>query len=193
MDDEIEQLVVQVRADTQGFARDVATLRTQIDGPLSDGLSRAGRTLEAGLLGALRRGSLGFEDLRRIALAALSDIADAAIRAGLGELGAGGEGGGGLFSLGASLIGALLGAPGRATGGPVGPGRAYLVGERGPELFVPTSSGTIRANGVGGGDRTVNVTISLAGAARSAPPEALRRSAGQIGRDVRRALAEDAR
>jgi tape measure domain-containing protein len=31
----------------------------------------------------------------------------------------------------------------RAAGGPVGRGRSYLVGEQGPELFVPGSSGTI--------------------------------------------------
>jgi len=34
-----------------------------------------------------------------------------------------------------------------ARGGPVAGGRPYLVGERGPELFVPTESGTIVSNG----------------------------------------------
>jgi len=41
-----------------------------------------------------------------------------------------------------------------AAGGPVAAGGAYVVGERGPELFVPPSSGTIVPNG-GGGARVV--------------------------------------
>src|SRR5690606_16667076 len=36
--------------------------------------------------------------------------------------------------------------PGRAMGGPVQAGRAYVVGERGPELFVPRQSGTVVPN-----------------------------------------------
>ena len=34
----------------------------------------------------------------------------------------------------------------RANGGPVGGGRAYLVGERGPEIFVPGATGQITSN-----------------------------------------------
>lgn len=37
----------------------------------------------------------------------------------------------------------------KAEGGPVSSGRAYMVGERGPELFVPRSSGNIVPNGGG--------------------------------------------
>lgn len=40
--------------------------------------------------------------------------------------------------------------PGRASGGPVSAGRPYMVGERGPELFIPGQSGSIQANGSGG-------------------------------------------
>ena len=36
--------------------------------------------------------------------------------------------------------------PGRAIGGPVSQGKPYLVGERGPELFMPNSSGNIVSN-----------------------------------------------
>ena len=45
----------------------------------------------------------------------------------------------------------------RATGGPVDGGGAYLVGEVGPELFVPHSSGTIVPNNALGG-QTINST-----------------------------------
>ena len=56
----------------------------------------------------------------------------------------------------------------RAAGGPVSAGKAYLVGERGPELFVPGQSGGIVANG--GGGATINVTVNALdpnGAARA--------------------------
>lgn len=35
---------------------------------------------------------------------------------------------------------------GRATGGPVMSGKPYMVGENGPEMFIPSSSGTIQKN-----------------------------------------------
>lgn len=55
-----------------------------------------------------------------------------------------------------SFFGTLAG--GRAAGGPVSAGSAYLVGEQGPELFMPRSSGTIIPNGGMGG---VNVSYSI--------------------------------
>lgn len=46
----------------------------------------------------------------------------------------------------------------RALGGPVEPGKAFLVGERGPELFLPPSSGSIVPNNrLGGGNVKVVV------------------------------------
>jgi phage-related minor tail protein len=47
-----------------------------------------------------------------------------------------------------SLVGSILPVAGaRASGGAVASGNAYLVGEQGPELFVPASSGSVAANG----------------------------------------------
>lgn len=54
-----------------------------------------------------------------------------------------------------------LGGNGRASGGPVTGGQAYLVGEQGPEIFKPDQSGTIIPNdklGSGGG---VNLTVNV--------------------------------
>jgi len=45
-----------------------------------------------------------------------------------------------------SGIGGVFALPARASGGPVYSGSAYLVGEQGPELFVPRDSGTIIPN-----------------------------------------------
>jgi hypothetical protein len=74
-------------------------------------------------------------------------------------------------------INSILGipnVPARADGGHVGGNKPYLVGERGPELFVPGKTGTIIPNknmggGNGGGGVTVNVD-----ARGSADPAAVR-------------------
>jgi len=50
-----------------------------------------------------------------------------------------------------------------ADGGPVSAGRPYIVGERGPEMFVPRSTGSIYPNdamGMGGANIVVNVDAS---------------------------------
>jgi hypothetical protein len=62
------------------------------------------------------------------------------------------------------------------------------VGERGPELFVPTTSGSVAAATAPGG-RDVRVAITVnAGAGESAA--ALQRSSRQVARAVRQSLAE---
>jgi len=64
----------------------------------------------------------------------------------------GGGGGGGFF---------------RAEGGPVATSQPYVVGEQGPELFIPSTSGTIVPNNMagGGGDVSVNFNINTVDAA----------------------------
>jgi len=62
---------------------------------------------------------------------------------------------------GVGLLSILTGRFGkRAAGGPVSAGSPYLVGERGPELFMPRTSGSIYPNdamGMGGANIVVNV------------------------------------
>lgn len=49
----------------------------------------------------------------------------------------------------------------RAAGGPVMAGMPYMVGERGPEMFVPSTAGNIIPNGAGGaGGMNVDITIN---------------------------------
>lgn len=65
------------------------------------------------------------------------------------------------FGAGGSITGFSGGIFGRANGGPVSANKPYLVGERGPELFTPGSSGSITPNGeFGGGSTTIinNIT-----------------------------------
>lgn len=84
--------------------------------------------------------------------------------------GGGGSGGGlldGLFKsvLGSSAVGAPMSILPRAAGGDVGMGRPYLVGENGPELFVPGASGSIlpRVSGGGGGAPVFHIHQNITG------------------------------
>ncbi len=176
MDEDFEALALSVRADATGFSRDVEAMRTTLADGLGRGAEAAGRGIESALRRAARSGRIEFEDLARVAARALGEVAAAALKLDGGGAGLGGVLGG--------AVGAL-GLPGRATGGPVAPGRAYLVGERGPELFVPTSSGRVET---GGGARGgVNVTVNVA-VPREAGPQFMRETGRQVARDVRRAL-----
>ncbi|MEM8696498.1 MAG: tail tape measure protein [Pseudomonadota bacterium] len=189
MDDEFDDQMVRIRADTQAFRHDVEEMRRSLADGLGGAADNAGRRIEGALLRAVRTGKLGFDDLKRTALAVMNDIARAAVRGGLDSIFGGSAksgGNGGLLALGVQLASAFLGVPGRATGGPVAPGSAYRVGERGPELFVPSSSGRVEPIAANGA-RDVRVTINL-NAPRDAEPEALTRSGRQIARQVRRAL-----
>jgi hypothetical protein len=75
---------------------------------------------------------------------------------------------GGLF--GATTVGPSGGSSplsyggARAGGGPVHGGTAYMVGEQGPELFVPSSSGSIVPNGGGGTTIAPQYNIDARGA-----------------------------
>ena len=193
MDDEIETLMVDVRASTSGFKSDIEGLRGTIDSSLVDGFARAGDVLERGLLGAIRRGSLGFDDLKRVALNTLNEIAAQAVQSGIANLfGPQPQGGGaGLGSLLTGALGAVFGLPGRATGGPVSPGTPYLVGERGPEMFVPTSAGRVETGiAAGGKPRDVRVAIQIAAPRGQSAPRSLERSGRQVAAQVRNALRE---
>lgn len=80
------------------------------------------------------------------------------------------------------LIGGIFGGA-RADGGPVSSGSTYLVGERGPELFRPSTSGSIIPNGAmaaaGGGGHTVIININGVNNAAD-----VRNAGGQVGRNV---------
>jgi len=69
----------------------------------------------------------------------------------LGAMGGAGGTGGGIGGFFKSIFGL-------AKGGPASGGRPYIVGEEGPELFVPKTSGTVVPNGAMGGQTVNNVT-----------------------------------
>lgn len=97
--------------------------------------------------------ALAGENLGDVVVAALRRIAaEILVMAALRALGEGLQNSGSTFWAGVGKT--ILGA--RADGGPVTGGGAYLVGEKGPELFVPKTSGTIIPNGGGAGVSVTN-------------------------------------
>ena len=76
----------------------------------------------------------------------------------------------------------------RAKGGPVSSGQTYMVGERGPELFVPGRSGTIVANDkMGGGSTNVIVNVD----AKGSSVEGDEQGANQLGRVISTAVQSE--
>jgi phage-related minor tail protein len=90
----------------------------------------------------------------------------------------------------ASLFSSLLPIGGaRAAGGPVDAGLAYLVGEQGPELFVPLGAGSIVPNGAGAGAARPQIVLNVN--ARDA--QSFLKSETQIAAMLSRALARGQR
>jgi hypothetical protein len=69
----------------------------------------------------------------------------------------------------------------------VNAGRSYVVGERGPELFVPSSGGRIEHFGSGSRDVRVGITIQTP---TPSDPQVLRQSTRQMARAIRAAVAQ---
>jgi len=182
MDEEIERLVIGVRADTAGFARDLDAMRGQIEGPFALGAARAGRGLEHALLEAVRKGKLGMDELRGVAMGAMDAVARAALRDGVASV----TGGGGATGLLTGLLGGLFGlghgggGGGRERGAPI-PSFPIQRSTGGIDLLRETAAPPRR------GDVRLAITVNAhAGEA----PRALERSARQVARAVRAALED---
>ena len=110
----------------------------QLAGNISDTLENG---IAAGLSTAIEGLVTGAEDLdkslQKILNGVLKDIGSQLIKFGISSLfqSIGGGGAGGIF---AGLF--------RAEGGPVKGGQSYIVGEEGPELFTPSTTGNISSN-----------------------------------------------
>lgn len=101
----------------------------------------------------------------------IADLAKMALRRSVLEplLGGGDTKGGGLLgSLFASMFGGFF-----ADGGPVAAGKVHVVGERGPELFVPQGAGAIVPNHALRGGGGVSVTVINQIDASGAYPESI--------------------
>jgi len=150
-------------------------LQALADGParqaadaIGESFARAGRRISSELERAARTGEFSF---RRMVESIWNDLARVAINKVIG---------GAISSVLGQAVSGFSGA--RADGGPVLPGGAYLVGERGPELFRPNSAGSIDSN-VGGARVVVNFNLG-----EGSDVNSFRRSQGQISAILARAV-----
>lgn len=172
-----------IRIDTSEAEGDLRDLAGELDSFVSDELNplaeavedtfgRVGRTVTRELSEAARTGRLTMRGLVDDVLSDLTRLAgEQFVRRPIEDA---------LSGLAASAFGGA-----RAGGGAVAPGAAYLVGERGPEVFVPSSAGRVEQRG---GGVTVNVTMP-AGIA----PTDFRRSQAQLAAGVARGLRKAGR
>jgi TP901 family phage tail tape measure protein len=151
---------------------------------LADGISNTVGQGMTSAFNALIQGSQDFgSSLRQIASGVLIDIANQLLQvfviqkainaiSGLFGGGRGGFASGASFNPGAfgmaSIVPGLSGVGNffggaRANGGSVMGGKGYLVGERGPELFMPGRSGGIAPTGSFGGGVNVVVNVDASG------------------------------
>lgn len=152
--DEIKQLNADIEANIQ-IAEGMDVVRDATRGLFSD------------LMDGSKSASEAFKDFVASILDGIAQIVARNLTEQLlGSFGStgGGASGGGL----ASLFGSFFGGA-RASGGPVYPGKAYLVGEQGPELIRPMGAGMVssasetRAAMQGARSGTTNVTFVLPG------------------------------
>lgn len=186
-----------LRAIAGGLIEAIPTTGARIDG--------FGRSLRASFRSfgrSLVRSAL--ESLQSTLAAALGEVLPALLGGGAragGTKGLGGLGGSLLRAVlpslgGGSLFGGVPISPfgGLARGGRVAPGRAFLVGEAGPELFVPSTAGEIVPNERLAAAPAVSVVqnFDLRGADLAAVA-ALRRESARIKRELVAEIAASAR
>ena len=135
--------------------RDERDLALEIESAFKQINTTIGNDIKEGIKGLIK-GTSTLGDL-------LNNVADKFLDVALNQalfgdiLGAGGKKGGGILGF---LTGGLLADGGRAAGG-----KSFIVGEKGPELFVPRSTGTVIPNNKlgGGGNTSVVVNVDASG------------------------------
>ena len=122
---------------------------------IKDAFRQIGDDIATGISDALVGAIEGTRTLGEAARSIINDLASSLLRLGINTL---------LRNTG---IGLFANLPGLANGGQASAGRSYLVGERGPEIFTPKSSGTVIPNnkigGSGGIVNNINVNVSAEG------------------------------
>jgi hypothetical protein len=182
--------------------REVKTAMEQ-QAEAADGIANTlGQGLASAFDGLITGAETWGESLRRIAAGALQDIARQLIRIYVieqaisaiktflspvsgGALAKAGSNLTGTGALATSIPGLAVGA--RANGGPVMGGSPYLVGERGPELFVPGRTGMIVPNNQISSGTNVTVNVDASGSSVQGNDQ----QAGQLGRAIAAAVQQE--
>ena len=157
----VDTLTVRIAADTSELERalDATGAATAV----------LGRAFDAAFAGAIGRGKALQDILRRLQ----QDLLRLALDQVLGARRSPSRG----IDLGGILSSALGGLLGRASGGPVSKGAPYMVGERGPELFVPDMAGAVMPSHALGSGGNVSIAYSIDARGADAGVEARLRAA----------------
>lgn len=188
-----------VTAKTRDWASEIVTTTNKF-GTASERLAsfqdRIGQNFDD-LIGALVEGGDRWKNVaKNIAVDFFNGLASEMMLAATGgKHGSIGSLLGGLFG---GLVGGFFGFGGKkAGGGPVAGGQAYLVGEQGPELFVPGAHGRVipahQTAAMAGGGRINNITINVPVSAPAGTVSAATRQqiAAQTAQSLQFALARN--
>ena len=154
INDLVDELGEEKRQQITDAVEAVASVTEQYEAAkkLKDLYNEIGLTIKDGIVDAIEGAIQGTKTLGQVASSVLSSISrkllDYAITLGLSAL----PGNAGQF-----FAGKL------ASGGPAQAGKTYLVGEKGPELFTPTSSGHVTPNDQLGGSTNIVVNVDASG------------------------------
>jgi hypothetical protein len=132
-----------------------AELKKQVDltKDLGSNFERIGQSIASGVSDNLSAAILQTKTLGDAAKSILNDLSNTLVKLGVNTILASLPGIGGAFS--------ALPKLGFARGGRPPTGRPSIVGERGPELFVPRRSGTIIPNDKLGGGGSTNISVNV--------------------------------
>ena len=170
----LSQSLSQAGRDVNAFATGtVGTATRSMTGAFNDSFG----ALERSVLKATRTGQFSFRDMVN---SIVSDLARIAIQRSVIKPIEN------VIENVAGSIGRAIG--GLAVGGPVGPGSAYLVGEHGPELFMPAGNGAIVPNAAMTAARA-NVVVNV----QTPNAQSFLKSESQVAAMLTRALARGQR
>lgn len=158
---ELDTLMVRIEADAKPLQNALGTVGKQADSTLSTIASFGDR-----LGTSLARAAVNGANLSGILRSVARDIANVALQQTV-------------INPTGNLLGSLVSSLfGRAGGGSVSANTPYVVGERGPELFVPSSSGRVESNGADGSSASpVSVSVNVDARGADATTAAQLRSA----------------
>ena len=140
---ETQGLSVRALVEKRNAAKDIIEEAQKVNNLFSS----IGQTIETGLVDAIEGAIQGTKTLGEVASSVFAQIQRSLLQFGVN-----------------SLLGAI-GIPGFANGGRPPVGRPSIVGEKGPELFVPDRGGTIIPNNQLGGSTNVVVNVDASGSA----------------------------
>ena len=153
---------------------------------INEAYRQVGETIKSGIVDAIESAVEGTKTLGEVASQVLRAIAKQLLTAGVGSF---------FDTVGSKNKGNFLGkifGGGKAKGGPVSGGTSYLVGEKGPELFTPKSSGHITANDALGGS-VINVSVDASGSSAEGDADKGRELGRMLGAAIQAELLKQQR